>query len=524
MPSPRSHQPALLLGLLTATAGLRGQATLPPADPLFGGALPRIELRITPEGIAKLQKEPREYVPLTLQESGSPALERCSVKLKGSAGSFRQINEERPGFSIRTNKKNKNQAFRGLVKFQLNNGAQDGTLLHELIAGEMARRCAVPASRCAHAYVTLNGKVLGTYVLKEGFNTAFLGAFFKDTSGHLYDGGFCNELNPGLEVDQGDPDEKARLTELLGAIKEPNPALRLQRLERITDLDAYLRHVALESVLCHWDGYSFNHNNYRLYEEPTLGKFYFILHGMDQVFGDNRWYVFRAPASDLPRVLWESKAVRERYRAQFFNVYEKGLRPVDWPKHALELAAAAKAKLQPVDAAEAARFDQRGQEAANQIRDRMENIRRQVEDAYQLRTIGGSAQVGSFRYAWNWSTDKGDCAEEAHEGRDCLRIRIGAEKGGDYRLPLSLGAGRYRLTGQVKTADVRPGPDERTAGARARVSGVSGVPALTGTAAWRPYSFEFSVAETEPVLVLELRGAAGTAWFDRNSMLLTRIP
>jgi hypothetical protein len=76
----------------------------------------------------------------------------------------------------------------------------------------------------------------------------------------------------------------------------------------------------------------------------------------------------------------------------------------------------------------------------------------------------------------------------------------------------------------VRTAGVVAGKDEREAGVRARLSGLGGVAALTGTNGWRAVSLEFSVTENDPVLVLELRGAAGEAWFDRNSLTLTRLP
>jgi hypothetical protein len=49
------------------------------------------------------------------------------------------------------------------------------------------------------------------------------------------------------------------------------------------------------------------------------------------------------------------------------------------------------------------------------------------------------------------------------------------------------------------------------------------VPAVAGNNGWRQISVEFSVTETDPVLVLELRADRGEAWFDRNTLTLTRI-
>jgi len=500
-----------------------------PDDALFAGIVPRLALIIPPEGMTALAKDPRALVKFTLKETNGQTLDSCLIKLKGSAGSFRQINEDRPGFSIRTDKVHKSQEFRGCTKFQLNNCAQDGTMLHEQLAGEMARRAGIPASRCTHAYVTINNKVLGTYVLKEGFNAEFLHYFFKNTSGHLYDGGFLNEINPNLEVDKGDPAEKSRLLEFCGALGEPDPAKRLQRMDKILDIDAYFRYLAMEQVLCHWDGYSFNQNNYRTYEDVSSGKFYFLLHGMDQVYGDPRWYIFRQPAKAVPNALLFEKTMRERARTQFFAVYEKVLRPIDWPRRALGVAGELKLKLKPIDPEESKRFEQRGKDAAREIKSRLDCVKTQVEDAYRLRGPGGKAILGAANYAWTWSTDKGDAKEVNLGGKDSLYLKIGAEKGADWRLPLSLSPGRYRFEGKLQWKGVKAGAGDNAKGGRLRVSGVGGGdnaknPPLLGDTPWKSVSVDFTVTDADPTLVIELRGEAGELWADRGSLTVTRLP
>ncbi|MCX6920171.1 MAG: hypothetical protein NTX20_02440, partial [Verrucomicrobia bacterium] len=224
----------------------------------------------------------------------------------------------------------------------------------------------------------------------------------------------------------------------------------------------------------------------------------------------------------VPNALLGDRAMRERYRTQFFAVYEKNFQSYDWPKRILELAANSKAKLTPFDAQEARRFDQRGQEAASRVKNRLTAIRIQLEDSAQLRSIGGKATLG--KYAWERQADEKEADEGDLDGRNCFHIKAGPKKGGDFRLQLATGPGRYRLTGMVKTAGVIAGKDEPDKGLRLRISGLNGVPALTGSNNWRTMSVEFSVAETDPVLVLELRAQAGQAWFDRNSLTLTRIP
>jgi hypothetical protein len=497
-------------------------------DAFFGGELPVLQLVISKENIANLTKNPREFVELTLREKGAAPMENCSVKLKGSAGSFRQITEDRPGFSIRT-AKSRDQEFHGLSKFMLNNCAQDGTMLHEQMAGEMARAAGVPASRCGHAYVTLNNKLLGTYVVKEGFNKEFLTYFFANTKGHLYDGGFCSEINPDMQCEKGDPRDKSSLLELIGSFKEQKADIRMRRMDRIVDIDAYLRYVALEEILCHWDGYSFNRNNYRIYEDPASGKFYFFLHGMDQMFGDNRWYIYRRPGADVANAIWAERSIRDRFRAQFFEVYEKTFKHTDWSARTIKAAAEVQAKLVAIDPEEAKRFVQRGKDAAGEISRRLDGVKAQLEDADNLNPPGGKAVLKMNNYAWAASSDKGDTTEKAYDGHDCLQLEIAGQKGGDFQLPLSLARGHYRLNAQMKTAAVKAGTDPKQKGATLKVLWAKGLTgdspgeSRAGDNGWTDITIDFEVLESDPTLSFEFRGGSGTAWLDRNSVSLTRL-
>jgi hypothetical protein len=155
------------------------------------------------------------------------------------------------------------------------------------------------------------------------------------------------------------------------------------------------------------------------------------------------------------------------------------------------------------------------------VKQRLAAVRTQLEDAVQLRSLGGKANLG--KYAWERNADEKEADEQDMDGRNCFHVKAGLKKGGDFRLPFATGPGRYRLTGMIKTAGVIAGKEETERGLRLRISGLNGVPAVAGTNGWRQISVEFSVAETDPVLVLELRADRGEAWFDRNALTLTRI-
>ncbi len=495
------------------------------SDALFAGLIPTLNLRIDPPAMEQLRKDPRNYAEAAIDEAGGKTFEHLAIKLKGSAGSFRGI-DDKPGFSINAAKFKGADRFHGLKRFQLNNCAQDGTALNELVAGEMARMAGVPASRCTHALVSLNGRELGIYVLKEGFSEEFLAPFFTRTDGHLYDGGFCAEINENMEADRGEPAEKKRLLELVGAMKEGDAVKQFERLSAVVEVDAFLRHLVLEIVLCHWDGYSFNRNNYRIYENPETGRFHFILHGMDQVFGDAGWPVERDPGGQVGAILWRRPELRERYRAQLTAVYEKVLKPIDWPARVEEHGRRLVAALEAAKPNRGKEYEPRIGEARNRVAERLKSVARQMEAPRVQNTLVTKGLADLAEAAWTAQADNAESQEGEHDGKRCLYLKAKGEANASWRVGVQVPAGKFRFEAKMKTRGVNPLPVETGEGAGLRISGGSrkGQKALTGDAPWQPLSYEIASSGQDFTLVIELRAKAGELWVERKSLRLVRIP
>src|SRR5439155_24957259 len=114
------------------------------------------------------------------------------------------------------------------------------------------------------------------------------------------------------------------------ACREADPKVRWQKVAERVDLDEYLRSLVMETFLCHWDGYNFNHNNYRLYFDSKTGKANFFIHGIDQIYGDANWPVIRDPASVVGVAVWSNPDWKTHYMKLAKEIYEKALKPVDW--------------------------------------------------------------------------------------------------------------------------------------------------------------------------------------------------
>ncbi|MGC4003098.1 MAG: CotH kinase family protein [Pirellulales bacterium] len=291
-PTFRDERPRVRAAPAVAKPADPAKAKKPdPGEKLFGEFLvPRFQIDIAEPEMQILRQKPREYVKTQMKitlPDGQQALVDVGVHLKGAAGSFRGI-DDRPALTVNFDKFKKGQKFFGLDKIHLNNSVQDGGYANELVCSELNLAAGVPTARVTHATVKINNRDLGLYVLKESYDKTFLKRSFGDDKGNLYDGGFCQEIDANLQRDAGEgPDDKADLKKLIDACREGDLAKRIEKLEKILDIDEFCRFMAMELICAHWDGYVRNRNNYRIYFNPSNGgRAAFIPHGMDQMFGD----------------------------------------------------------------------------------------------------------------------------------------------------------------------------------------------------------------------------------------------
>ena len=495
------------------------------ADEFFAGDIPRLKIEISPEQRERLQKDERHYAEATMTETtaaGPVLYQKISVKLKGSAGSFQHM-DGKPGLTLNFEKIKGGDRFHGMKKIHLNNCAQDGTYLNELIAGAMARAAGVPASRCSHAFVEVNGRDLGLYVVKEAFTDDFLSAFYKNTDGDLFDGGFCQEINENMEKDKGDPKDKTAIKELIAACQEGDNAKRWERLGKILDIDKFMSFAAMEDILCHWDGYNFNRNNYRFYYDPETRKFSFFLHGMDQMFGDENFPVIRDFGAMVGSAVMRCPQAPPLYKARVESIYENVLLKEDW---AARISAEGR-RVRDAIAAKDGKWAKDYEGQINEVRGRV--ARRFAAIGKQLGAIPKPVvfdPAGVLKLAKGWSQEGTGAQfdEIAKDGQPCLHIRADTATVASWRQTLHLDAGRYRLEAKVATSNVVGVKDASGEGAGLRISGGvrEGQNAAVGSASWQPVGYTFETPGGDIVLVAELRASKGEVWFAKDSLRLVK--
>ncbi len=244
-----------------------------------------IEIGLSDAAMASLRASRLTWVDgsVTFPEGEFPNVQ---VRLKAYVGSSRTI-DQKCGFKVDLNEY-EDRRWHGIETLTLNNMVQDVTYVHEYMAYQLYRAMDVPAPRQGYAWVTVNGEDYGLYLIMESIDDRFLDRWYADSSGPLFEGAYGVDLYAGyensFEYDEGpDPNDRSDLTELIAVLDQGSNEAVLAEVETMVDMDELLRNMAVEAVALHWDGYT-TRNNYRLYKDPSTGRFQIIPWGTDQTF------------------------------------------------------------------------------------------------------------------------------------------------------------------------------------------------------------------------------------------------
>lgn len=520
----------VLLGILVGTLVAQTMPRREPdaSDAFFRkGEIPRFEIVVAPEELAKLKANAREYVRARLFENGKIAFEVVGIKLKGAAGSFREW-DDRPALTVKVDKFEDAQRWRTLKKFHLNNAVQDDTWQHDLLAADVMTRAGIPAARVSHARVWLNGRDVGLYVLKEALDKTFLARHFPNNDGNLYDGGFCQDVDVDLEKDAGvGPNDHADLKALREALAIVDLKERWAKVDTLVDVKACVNFMAMELLVNHWDGYTQNRNNYRMYFRPDTSRWVFIPHGMDQIFGD-------AVASmlDMPSALVSASVMRNPDWRMLFRKRLSEVVPLIAPDKLFPKVDDVAKRLSPVleamDPQAARDYAGRVRALKDRIAARHKFAKEQAAEP-EPKPIALSPGKSVVLRTWRKAPETEDArlSEEKNAGERQYVIGVGPSGtcNASWRKMVPVSKGRWRFSASVRTEGVVPSTAFPQQGAGVRISGGTRTTKAVGDAMWKTVVFDFEVEEAvrDVEFILELQATKGTAWFNLESLKLKRL-
>lgn len=266
------------------TRGAPNAALVEPSGELFDPMrVVALHFEVSPENLARLGDQPREYVPATMRhEDGEPM--PVGFRLKGRAGSFRTL-DRKSAFKVQIDWESEDANLFGQRRLTLNNMVQDRSMIHEWTSYTIFRAMGVVAPRVGYAWVTVNGEAYGLYSNIEALEDELLDRHFVGTE-NLYEGAYGADLFPDhigrFDRDEGDLDP-AELEAVIALMHAVEPAEFYAASQDLIDWPQALAMMVTEIYIGHWDGYAPTRNNYYLHFDDD-GVMRLMPWGTDQTF------------------------------------------------------------------------------------------------------------------------------------------------------------------------------------------------------------------------------------------------
>ncbi len=261
-------------------------------------------------------------------------IDNCGLELRGNTSRYSQ----KKSFQVSLNTYAPGRSWHGIEKLDLNGEHNDPTVSRSKLCWDLLRNMGVPAPRASHVELYINGEYFGLYANDEHIDEEFVQNRFGSKDGNLYKCLYPADLawlgsNPeaykvmsggrrvyelSTNVDQDD------YTDLLDFIDVLNhtPANEMQcALEKVFNVDTYLKAMAFDILSGNWDGPLYNKNNFFLYHNPLTGLFEYIPYDLDNTFGID-WFnidwsmrnIYAWCHDTQPRPLYRNILQVEEYR------------------------------------------------------------------------------------------------------------------------------------------------------------------------------------------------------------------
>jgi hypothetical protein len=185
--------------------------------------------------------------------------------------------------------KYKDQAYDGLTKFNLHNGAGDPSFIRENISYRILRELGIKAPRTSYAKVFIDTKYLGLYRIVEQVDNTFLDVNFGNHDGNLYvqqssgSGGYTfdwlgsDQANyyESLELENHQKtNDWSSLIHFFDVVNNASEETFKGEIASLFDVDEYLQILAFDVAVNNIDWYGFSGRNY--YLADVNGKFHWI--------------------------------------------------------------------------------------------------------------------------------------------------------------------------------------------------------------------------------------------------------
>jgi spore coat protein CotH len=280
------------------------QPSFPSNFPVFDSSVvARVDITINPDTLEWLYDNVEsdiEFHATFKFDNGTinETLDDIGFRLRGNTSRY----SRKKSFKVSFNTFESGREFYGLEKMNLNGEHNDPSIIRSRICWDWLRAFNIPAPRSTHAEVYINGNYYGLYIIVEHIDEEFAGSRFDNKDGNLYKCLYPADLkylgsNPDLyKLSSGDRrvydlrtneefDDYSDLAHFIDVLNNtPLNSLECE-LEKIFNLNDYLKVIAVDVITGNWDGYIYNKNNFYLYHNTKSGRIEYIPYDLDNTLG-----------------------------------------------------------------------------------------------------------------------------------------------------------------------------------------------------------------------------------------------
>ncbi len=212
-------------------------------------------------------------------------VDSVGVRFKGFT-SYQYDSNKKP-IKIDFNEFVQGKRYDGLRKLNLHIGYGDASLHRDVLAYRLMRDMGVHAPRTAWARVHFNGVYYGLYQIVEQVDKEFISRNFAESGGNLFKNkGWSHlewegaspepyQLNIELKTNEEENDWSGFM-DLVDAINNSSDADFKEEIEKIFNVELFLKTLAVDVATNNWDSYLEHGRNYYMYQDVSTGRFNWI--------------------------------------------------------------------------------------------------------------------------------------------------------------------------------------------------------------------------------------------------------
>ncbi|MDP2423231.1 MAG: CotH kinase family protein [Bacteroidales bacterium] len=346
--------PALLV-LTFVTSALKSQPSFPvPGQVYISSVVPRIDIIIHPDSLAWIYanvESDREFRATFIFNNGTlhDTIHDIGFRLRGNTSRYAQ----KKSFKVSFNTFISGRKYYGLEKLNLNGEHNDPSVIRARIVWDIFNQSRVPVPRSNHVRVYINNNYYGVYINVEHIDENFVKLRYGNNDGDLYKCLWPADLaylgsNPDLykimsggrrvyELKIQENDNYTSIANFINVLNNTPISQLPCALEKVFNVQDYLKIAAIDILTSNWDGYIFNKNNFYLYQNTSTGLFEYIPYDVDNTFGidwfniiwsNRNIYNWFNTATGEQRPLFTRLMQVPEYKAQFTYYLKKAISQV----------------------------------------------------------------------------------------------------------------------------------------------------------------------------------------------------